>query len=399
MRIAELHWAFPPTIGGVETHLSILGPALSERGHEVALLTGRPPGFPEKETLRGLRVYRTPWLDLNQMSRESFQQNADKIFAQVHGFLDACAPDVIHVHNWHYFSPIPLEAVLSWRSRHKAALILTAHNTWHDRAFRAMAQYQDCYDQVIAVSQYIADDLAAWGYDRDRIQVVRHGVTDEWLSRPRMPQYPYPQMGQNGRQVIFHPARMSLAKGSMVVVEAFEQVHRAYPDTFLLMAGTTQTVDWDSVQAQEIQSIQRRIAQCNLTESVGVSTFTWPDIIGSYDASTIAVYPSVAPEPFGIVVIEAMARQCPIVLSRSGGMPEIVEHGQSGLIVEPGDPDALANALHTLLRDPRRANRLRKNARRRVERLFRAEQMVDATENLMSDITGVSVEYDQPVAP
>ncbi len=397
MRIAELHWAFPPTIGGVETHLSILGPALVQRGHQVSLLVGQPPGIPAQSAVNGVTVYRTPWLDLNRMSPDLFQQHADKIVEVVHRFLDQWRPDVIHVHNWHYFSPVPLEAVVSWKERHGAALVLTAHNTWHDGLFQQLAQYADEYDAVIAVSQYTADDMVEWGYPRAKIHVVHHGVTDQWLHQPRRPAYVFDAMRE--RRVIFHPARMSLAKGSMVVLEAFHRLHQRYPDTFLLMAGTSQTVDWDSVQNQEIAAIEEKIARYQLTEAVGIRTFEWPEILGAYDAASVVVYPSVFAEPFGIVVIEAMARGRPTVITRSGGMPEIVQHGHSGWVVEPNQVEALTEALVWLLDHPDHAEQLGARARERVMRKFSASRMVADTERILKLAVGVKAAHDQPVAP
>jgi glycosyltransferase involved in cell wall biosynthesis len=73
-----------------------------------------------------------------------------------------------------------------------------------------------------------------------------------------------------------------------------------------------------------------------------------------YAASAVAVVPSVWPEPFGLPVVEAMAAGRPVVASRVGGIPELVAHGETGLLVEPDDPEALAAALLTLLQDPGR---------------------------------------------
>jgi len=397
MRIAELHWAFPPTIGGVETHLSILGPALVQRGHQVALLTGQPGGLPPRSVVKGMPVYRTSLLDLNRMSPKLFEEKAPDIFNEIGEFLSHVNPDVIHVHNWHYFSPIPLEAVLAWNKHHGRGLVLTAHNSWHDALFQQMAQYAPAYDAVIAVSQHTLDDMVEWGYPRDQMRVVHHGVTRDWLQAPHHPQPVFPAM--KDRPVIFHPARMSLAKGSLVVVEAFRLVRQYVPDAYLLLAGTSLTVDWDSVQNREIQQIQDKIREYHLEEHVGIYTFQWPEIRAAYDAADVVVYPSVFPEPFGIVVIEAMAREKPVVVTRAGGMPEIVTHRQSGWIVDPNNPEALADALRTLLTNRPLAAQLAMGARQRVWDWFTAERMVKQTESILLAATGVEISHDQPVAP
>lgn len=396
MRIAELHWAFPPTIGGVETHLALLGPALVQRNHDVSLLTGQPGGLPDRHILGGVTVVRTPYLDLNRMSSQTFQSLAPAVTQAIHEFLTEFQPDLIHVHNWHYFSEIPLLAVLSWRERHPSRLVLTAHNTWHDELFLQLAQYHHSYDAIIAVSHYTLEDMVRLGYSRARMQVVHHGVSEAWLKTPANPRYPFANMA--GRPVIFHPARMSMAKGSLVVVEAFRQVLKVFPNAFLMLAGSSRTVDWDSVQSREIQVIEDRIRSWGLQDRVGIRTFTWPDILHAYDAASVLVYPSVFPEPFGIVVIEAMARGRPVVISRSGGMPEIVCHGQDGWVVEPNDADALAQAIITILRDHGLATSLGSAARRRVAAHFTTEQMVTQTEAILLRVQEGRVARDQPVA-
>lgn len=396
MRIAVLHWAYAPTIGGVETHLAILGPELVRKGHEVSLLTGQPPGLPERHQVDNMTIVRSPYLDLNRMSLKEFQSQAPAVTQAIHAFLSEFNPEVIHLHNWHYFSEVPLLAVISWRERHPSALVLTAHNSWHDEVFEQLARYRDRYDAIIAVSQHTLEDMVKWGYPRERMRVVYHGVTQEWLRSPVMPRLPFPHV--KGRPVIFHPARMSFAKGSLVVVEAFRRVQKVFPNAFLMLAGSSQTVDWDSVQRREIHVIQERIRSYGLQDSVGICTFAWPDILHAYDAASVVVYPSIFPEPFGIVVIEAMARGRPVVISRSGGMPEIVRHQEDGWVVEPNDADALADALLRLLQDRVLAESLGEKARRRVRAQFTAEQMVDQTEQVLLQAKEVRMSHDQPVA-
>jgi glycosyltransferase involved in cell wall biosynthesis len=93
----------------------------------------------------------------------------------------------------------------------------------------------------------------------------------------------------------------------------------------------------------------------------------WPNVavIEAFRRSSIAVVPSVWAEPFGIVVIEAMAGGTPVVASDIGGIPEIVQDGISGLLVPPGDAVALRQALADLIADPLRRSAMGEAARRR----------------------------------
>lgn len=98
-----------------------------------------------------------------------------------------------------------------------------------------------------------------------------------------------------------------------------------------------------------------------------------PDIFRS---ARVAVMPSIWPEAFGYAAIEAMACARPVIASRVGGLPEVVEHNVTGLLVPPGDPSALANAIKQLLDDPQRTQLMALAARQRVERLFTLDRQI-----------------------
>jgi glycosyltransferase involved in cell wall biosynthesis len=104
-----------------------------------------------------------------------------------------------------------------------------------------------------------------------------------------------------------------------------------------------------------------------------------PEILAALD---VLVHVPSAPEPFGRVVAEAMAVGKPVVAARAGGLPEIVEHEVTGLLVPPGDPSACAAAVLRLLADPALRARLGTAGRRRAEERFdpaaHAERVVAA---------------------
>jgi glycogen synthase len=102
------------------------------------------------------------------------------------------------------------------------------------------------------------------------------------------------------------------------------------------------------------------------------------ETIALYSGAAVSVTPSVY-EPFGIVVLEAMACGSPVVASAVGGIKEIVQSGRSGLLVPPADPKRLSEAVNRILGDPGLGRRLAVNARRRVERHFSWESAARRT--------------------
>ncbi|NQT29517.1 MAG: glycosyltransferase, partial [Candidatus Saganbacteria bacterium] len=104
MKIAMLHWGFPPIIGGVETHLIFLMPELVSMGNQVSLLTGTADNSPHYFDFQGAKIYRSQFLDLNWLFKSGFQEVDDNVHDVIYEYLDKVKPDVIHAHNMHYFS-------------------------------------------------------------------------------------------------------------------------------------------------------------------------------------------------------------------------------------------------------------------------------------------------------
>jgi glycosyltransferase involved in cell wall biosynthesis len=113
----------------------------------------------------------------------------------------------------------------------------------------------------------------------------------------------------------------------------------------------------------------------------------WPNaaVRAAWQRAEIGVVPSVWPEPFGIVVIEALAAGTPVVASRAGGIPEIIGDGREGLLVPPGEPGPLADALERLLADPALRTCMSLAARARARR-YTAEAVVPQIERVYLDL-------------
>ncbi len=128
---------------------------------------------------------------------------------------------------------------------------------------------------------------------------------------------------------------------------------------------------------------ERMVSLCralNLTDRV---TFTGirKDVPAILSVSALFVMPSLW-EGLGLVCLEAMASALPIVANRVSAIPEIVVHGETGLLVPPGDPELLKSALLSLIDDPARARRLGRAGKVRLEARFTLAKMVDETESV-----------------
>lgn len=384
MHIAQIHWAFPPVIGGVESHLAMLGPELIKNKCKVSLLTGAFPGAPQEEFYKGMYIRRTPLMDLNSLSPEKLNNKKDEIRDTIKAFIEQVKPDIIHAHNMHYFSPVHADILYEIKKSMGIPLILTAHNVWadDDKTWQELNKRSHIWDMVIAVSHYIRKELIRVGFDKDRVVVVHHGIDINRFSPSntldiREIDTLYPEF--KGRRVIFHPARMSLDKGCHVSVKALDFIRREYPDVLLVLAGTGKTVDWGSQQQKHVKMILELVNDYKLKDNVFIKFFAWDDMPLIYKAAEFCVYPSCFEEPFGLVMLESMATEKPIVVSKAGGMPEIVRSGVNGYVVEMNNPYELAEKCCLLLSKPKLCRELGQKGRLMVEKIWNKDVMTQKT--------------------
>jgi len=106
LNIAHFHWGFPPIIGGVETHLTVILPEMVKEGHNVGLLTGTAEGVGSRYKYEGADIFRTPLMDLNWLYKRGLKGLNEELHKVFSSFIEEVGPDVIHAHNMHYFSEV-----------------------------------------------------------------------------------------------------------------------------------------------------------------------------------------------------------------------------------------------------------------------------------------------------
>ncbi|PIS29574.1 glycosyltransferase family 1 protein [Candidatus Saganbacteria bacterium CG08_land_8_20_14_0_20_45_16] len=368
MRIAALHWGFPPIIGGVETHLVFMLPELVKMGHYVSLLTGSAEGSPEHFNFHGAQIYRSQFYDLNWLFKSGFQEVDDNVHDVTCQFLDRAKPDVIHVHNMHYFSRYHIRTVEHYALSHKIPLILTAHNIWTDKLFLDLT-CKVAWDKIISISDYITREMVAVGVPEEKISTLWHGIDSDKFA----PGKPAPKIFKDhpvlkgNKRIIFHPARMGLAKGCDITICAFKLVKEKFPDAFLLMSGSGNIIDWGLSQNKDIAFFMSLIKHLGLEDSVYINTFNidkeMPDL---YRLADVVVYPSSVQEPFGLAMLEAMSTAKPIIVTQAGGMPEIIHNDVNGYVIPIRDHKALAEKMIELLACPKLAGKLGQTGRKLV---------------------------------
>ena len=284
------------------------------------------------------------------------------------------------------------EPAESWRGRLRARLAL-----W---AFRRA-------DAAVAVSRAVADRLVEeGGVAPGRVRVIHNGVALERFAPSAVLEGPAPETvgagagvdadeapGADGAEprpaarealalppdapVVLVPAVLRPGKGHETLIAALPRLRERVPGVRVLLAGDGRRRD----------ALEREAARTGVAGAVRFLGHR-DDVPRLLRAADVVALPSTRPEALPTALIEAAAAGRPAVGTRVGGTPEVVVHGETGLLVAPGDPDALADALAVLLEDAGRARRLGRAARRRAEERFDLARQIERTLALWREVAG-----------
>jgi glycosyltransferase involved in cell wall biosynthesis len=202
-------------------------------------------------------------------------------------------------------------------------------------------RWRDAFDLIVAPSHAVKDKLMEAGMQS--VEIVYHGTpiqsqTSSLTSPPT---------------VVF-AGRLVKDKGSEVLLKAFAMVVHQMPEARLLLVG----------DGPERKALIQKINDLQIVDNVFMpGLLSRPEMEKLFSTAWVQAVPSLWPEPFGTVVIEAMMRGTAVVVSASGGLPELVQNNETGLVVPPNDPEILAASLLLILRNRDWAERMGTRAR------------------------------------
>jgi glycogen synthase len=384
MRIGILTNEYPPYVyGGAGVHVEYLTRELAALGHVVKVLS-----FGDQDARDGLLCVEgvQPPVELKgQDSRHT------KLFTTLLQDMAMSARltgiDVVHCHTWYthfagclvkHLQSVPLVLTTHSLEPHRPWKVEQLGTAYHVSTWVERTAYRNA-DGVVAVSQAMKRDVhELYEVPRDRIRVIHNGI-DLQQYRPTRnvetlreydidPDVPY----------VLFVGRITRQKGILHLVNAIRYFHAGAQ--VVLCAGAPDT---PQIGQEMDAAVERARAQSShkivwIREMVPKAK-----VITLYTHAAIFVCPSVY-EPFGIINLEAMACETPVVASAVGGIPEVVDHGETGLLVtpetisatevEPRHPEQfsrdLAGAVNVLLDDPDLREAMAQKARARVEREF-----------------------------
>lgn len=227
--------------------------------------------------------------------------------------------------------------------------------------------------RIIAISQAVAAQFAGAGLD---ITLIHNGVPLDRFTPGPPAEALRRELGLCAAdEVVCIVGRLTPWKGHPGLLEALSIVARSRPQVRLVVVG--EVAFWDRAYGEQLRAHAARLGIADRVLWPGFRDDV-PDILRLCD---VFVLPSVD-EPFGRAIIEAMAVARPVVATRSGGVPEIVVEGATGLLVAPGDAHALAEALLDLLTDRDRARRMGEQGMARARERFDVRRVAAQVQEL-----------------
>ncbi|NEP88992.1 MAG: glycosyltransferase family 4 protein [Okeania sp. SIO2C2] len=370
MKILVLSWEFPPRIiGGIARHVAELYPEMVKLGHEVHLITVKSGEAPMYEIVEGIEVHRVPvgpsqnffhWIaNMN----EAMGRHGGKLIKEEKNF------DIIHAHDW-----LVTDAAIALKHIFKLPLIATIHateNGRHNGIHNHSQQYINEKEKelvynawrIIVCSKYMKLEVArTLDSPCDKIDIIYNGICAE--KKPSRDEFDAVNFrrhfAEDREKIVYYLGRMTPEKGLSVLIHAAPRVIAEMGDRVkFIMIGGGKTDLW-----------KKEIWHLGVSERFNFTGFMSEENLDKFQAiADCAVFPSLY-EPFGIVALESFASRVPVVVSDTGGLPEVVEHGRTGIVTKVGNSISLAQGIVEALRDSDYMQKLVSNAYQELEYKF-----------------------------
>ena len=290
--------------------------------------------------------------------------------------LDEVEPDIVHVMNYWNWSR-------ALGGRKGRALVLEMQCEWlSQKDARAVAKQLSYVDAVVGVSEHITNLFRRRFPDYAGLVATSYNGVDVDIFRPSQE----PDDGSERAPTVLFVGRLSTEKGVHTLLEAFARVLKVVPEARLELIGPRTTLPsemiidisedplvrdlkrfYDGRVATDYQRyLDETVARLGIGDSVRfVGPVHHAGLVARYQRAALVVNPSLS-ESFGISVVEGMACGLPVVATQVGGMAETVVDGETGLLVEPEQPESLADAIVAVLTDRERARRMGRLGRARA---------------------------------
>lgn len=373
-----LAWEYPPRIiGGLSRVVWALSKELAASGCDIHVITADHPGTPEYELDDKVHVHRvktqtdtTPdfltWVSrLNiGMLQYAIRLHMEKPF------------DVVHAHDW-----MVTDAAWVLKSGLGVPVVSTIHATEQGRMGGVHTDMQRYVNQmewrltfeswrIIVNSQHMREELKSlFVVPEDKVDVIPNGTDPAHFDFPFDPGPLRNSFAAEHQKIVLFVGRLVNEKGVQVLIDSVPMVLQHFPGTQFLIVGTGYFMD-------ELKALANGL---NVSHNVKFLGYVKDDeLLQLYKIADVVAIPSLY-EPFGIVALEGMAANVPVVATDVGGLRDFVEHMQTGITTYTGNAQSMAWGLLTVLREPELAATLSGNAFLKVQNVYNWKSIAEKT--------------------
>jgi L-malate glycosyltransferase len=284
-----------------------------------------------------------------------------KMSLAVRGLLQREQFDIVHFHmmkativGWLASLGLEIRTVLT---KHYTTALIAKHPALMQRMDLKATR---SVDRIIAISQFVKDDMVRAGVDAGKIKVVHNGITVDAFEGVREE-----NVGSGKELLIGSVGSLTKRKGHRYLVHAFARISKEFGNARLMIAG----------EGPELGNLTSQASELGILDRITFTGYT-SDVASMLRSLDLYVHPA-TDEPFGIAVLEAMASGKCVIASSVDGLPEIVEDRTTGMLVRSGDVDGLAEAMRAALTDSELRRRLGSDAKNNVRKRFDISRTVE----------------------
>ncbi len=359
-----------PTYGGSGVVATELGKSLAQRGHQIHFISYSLPA--RLDNFVGDVFYHE--VEMSQYPLFDFPLYTDSLASKMVDVAKYHDLDILHVH---YAIPHATSAFIAKQilaPTKDIKVITTLHGTdvtlvGLEPSFLPLVKFSiEQSDYVTSVSKFLQMKTNTMYNTNKEIQVIPNFVDTDRFQRKKDCQFKL-RIAPNGEKILVHISNFRAVKRVPDVIRIFDVVRKAVP-TKLVLVG-------DGPDRSESERLARELGIFEDVRFLGKQTLL-PEILS---ASDLMLMPSQS-ESFGLSALEAMSCSVPVVSSSTGGLPELVVHGETGYIAELGDVQRMAKYAIELLIDERKWELFSQNSRKRAVEKFDVNLIVPLYEKL-----------------
>jgi glycosyltransferase involved in cell wall biosynthesis len=382
MKILVLAWEFPPRIiGGISRHVAELYPQIVIRNHEVHLITVEVEGSVNSEVIEGIHVHRVPV----KHDREFFNWIANMNAAMTDYVIDNQQHQfqLIHAHDW-----LVAAAAIALTQKYNIPLVATIHATEYGRyngihndtqryIHKQETQFATIAARIIVCTNYMRSEvMRAFNCSAAKIDVVYNGLSQARLAKFQNLDFDKIQLrskfAEPHEKIVYYVGRITYEKGIFLLINAAPRI----------VSALKSNVKFVIIGSGDTNALKQQAWNLGIAHKVMFTGFMCDgELIKFQTIADCAVFPSLY-EPFGIVALESFASRVPVVVSNTGGLPEVVCHGRTGIVTVVNNSESLALGVIEVLQNAEYSQRLVEQAFTELKERFSWVPLAQQTEKV-----------------